>query len=76
MRWATIDREIIEIFIAAPKSHFNLKGLKKQKLGFFNFMRIEPVDPIVFRYVNGGIQIISKWGDEANDTELIVPKLN
>lgn len=26
-----------------------------------------PKDPIVFRYVNGGIQVITKWGIEAED---------
>lgn len=55
------------LFIAAPKSHFNLKGLKNKGLGFFNFSITEVKDPIVFRYVNGGIQVLSKWGLEAED---------
>lgn len=55
------------LFIAAPASHFNLKGLKKSGLfGFTAPKFLEVTDPIVFRYVNGGIQVISKWGDEAN----------
>lgn len=28
---------------------------------------VEVKDPIVFRYVNGGIQVITKWGIEAED---------
>jgi len=77
--YSSINREKIEressLFIAAPKSHFNLKGLKKHgKLGFFKSMVIhETKDPIVFRYVRGGIQVLTKWGLEANDPELANP---
>lgn len=59
------------LFIAAPKSHFNLEGLELSGKGFFNFIISEPKDPIVFRYVNGGIQVITKWGKEANDEGLV-----
>jgi len=54
------------LYIAAPKSHFDLKGLKKRGFGWF-----APKDPIVFRYVRGGIQVLTKWGLEANDPSLI-----
>lgn len=65
------------LFIAAPESHFNLKGLdKKTRHGFFEVFKKEIKDPIVFRYVRGGIQVITKWGLEANDPSLVVPKLN
>ncbi|CEN34942.1 hypothetical protein [Capnocytophaga cynodegmi] len=57
------------LFIAAPQSHFNLEGLKSEGLGFFK----EVKDPIVFRYVRGGIQVLSKWGLEAYDEALINP---
>lgn len=60
------------LFIAAPKSHFDLKGLNNKALGFFNITITEVKDPIVFRYVKGGIQVLSKWGLEANDPELAV----
>lgn len=67
--WSSIDeRQKNGLFIAAPKKHFNLKGLEKQK-GFGYFMPA-PKDPIVFRYVNGGIQILTMWGLEANDPAL------
>lgn len=56
------------LFICAPKSQF--KG-KNKSITF-----IEPKDPIVFRYVKGGIQVITKWGLEANDPALVVPVLN
>lgn len=77
-----IDGKVDEVnkdglFIAAPESHFNLKGLtKKNKHGFFNMFTTEIKDPIVFRYVRGGIQVITKWGLEANDPALVVPVLN
>lgn len=58
------------LFIAAPKSHFDLKGLKNKKSGFFNISITEVKDPIVFRYVRGGIQVLSKWGLEAYDESL------
>jgi len=65
------------LFIAAPKSHFNLKDLsKKSKRGFLHVLEIEPKDPIVFRYCRGGIQVITKWGEEAEDKDLIVPLNN
>lgn len=64
------------IFIAAPQSHFNTEGLKKKGLGFFHIFETEIKDPIVFRYVRGGVQVLTKWGLEANDPDLVVPKLN
>jgi hypothetical protein len=71
---ATITTERIEkdgLFIAAPKSHFNLNGLKSHKKGFFKSITERQIpDPIVFRYVRGGIQVLSKWGDESNDISL------
>lgn len=62
------------LFIAAPKSHFNLKGLKKdKKFGFMNVTIKEYKDPIVFRYCRGGLQVLSKWGLEASDEILLNP---
>lgn len=73
--YITIDKS--GLFIAAPPSHFNLDGLsKKSKYGFFNVFKQEIKDPIVFRYVRGGIQVITKWGLEAEDEALVVDKLN
>lgn len=61
------------LFIAAPQSQFKLEGLKSEGLGFFKTQKIVPKDPIVFRYVRGGIQVLSKWGLEAYDEALINP---
>ena len=56
------------LFIAAPHSHFNLENVSKEsKYGFFNKSITEVKDPIVFRYCKGGVQVITKWGFEAND---------
>lgn len=66
-----------ELFIAAPKQDFNLRGLKKKGLGYFQMNITKVKDPIVFRYVRGGIQIITKWGlPESANKELINEKIN
>ena len=70
-----IDRS--GLFIAAPKDHFNLEGLKKHKKGFFESITVSmPKDPIVFRYCKGGIQVLTKWGKEAEDEAFVVPNNN
>lgn len=55
------------LFIAAPPDHFDTTGLEKKGKGFFNITKTVVKDPIVFRYVRGGIQVLTKWGKEAND---------
>jgi hypothetical protein len=60
------------LWVAANKELFDLKRMENIP----DTHGSEVKDPIVFRYCRGGILIISKWGDEANDTELIVPELN
>jgi len=69
--------EIIDktgLFIAAPKSHFNLNGLdKKSKFGFFKPSIIKEVnkDPVVFQYCrNNIVRIITKWGTEDDQSYL------
>jgi hypothetical protein len=63
------------LFIAADQSLFSYKGLEKSDSGFGLFKKQKTVvvvnpDPIVFRYVKGGILVISKWGAEAEDEML------
>ena len=77
-RWNGWDRIRVDrtgLFIAAPKSHFNLDGLKKTSKFSFNLVTIQK-DPIVFRYCRGGIQVITKWGLEAGDESLVNPVIN
>ena len=62
------------LFIAAPKSHFDLKGLEKTST--FGWGKPEVKDPIVFRYVRGGIQVLTKWGIEGEDPMLYNEKFN
>jgi len=65
------------LHIAAPESHFNLKGLEKKSAhGFFQVFKTEVKDPIVFRYVRGGVLILTKWSVEGEDPSLVVEKLN
>lgn len=73
-RTEIIDRS--GYFIAAPKSHFNLKGLTEKGKGWFQVFKSEPKDPIVFKYVKGGVLVITKWGDEAEDPDLQIPLMN
>lgn len=74
-RYSTINKK--GLFIAAPPSHFNLKGLtKKGKYSFLNIIETEVKDPIVFRYCKGGIQVLSKWGLEASEELLVNEQLN
>jgi len=81
IKYTSFDHDIITVdksglFIAAPQSHFNLNGLtKKGKYSFMNVTITEVKDPIVFRYVRGGVQVLSKWGLEASD-ELLVNEIN
>jgi len=67
-------------YIAADKSQFNLTNTIEDESGFGFVAKptiiVKNPDPIVFRFVKEGILIITKWGAEANDTELTVPKLN
>jgi len=62
------------LFICAPKNHFDLANLKFDKnLGYSKVKYHVLNDPIVFRYVRGGIQVITKWGLEASDESLLNP---
>jgi hypothetical protein len=66
------------LYIAAPKSMLNLENLRESKSGFGFFKKHRPEqvaapDPVVFRFVKGGVLIISKWGPEAEDEMLQLP---
>lgn len=72
------DVDLRGLFIVAPKKHFDLKGAKEiGKKGFFqsavSHVSRPAKDPIVYRYVKGGVQVLTKWGLEANDPELANP---
>jgi hypothetical protein len=60
------------LFIAAPKSHFNLKDLsKKSKYGFFNVTIHKVKDPIAFEYCKNDIcRIVTKWGTDDDQSYL------
>lgn len=66
--------ELNGLFIAAPAKDFDLSEVAKHST--FGFVKVNtksfsmPEDPIVFRYCKGGIQVISKWGLEAEDPAL------
>ena len=67
--YTTIDRS--GLFIAAPINHFDTIGLVQDVKGFF-----KKVTVTVFRYVQGGIQVLSKWGLEGEDPDLVQGILN
>lgn len=60
------------LFIAAPKTHFDLRGLKKAtKFGFFGYSTQEIKDPVVFEYCkNDIIRIVTKWGTDDDQSYL------
>jgi hypothetical protein len=62
------------LFVAANKEYFDLKRLEAipNTHGYAAVAK----DPIVFRWVKGGVLIITKWGEEANDPALVIPELN
>lgn len=70
-RYSVKDINLSGLFIAAPKSKFDLSGLTKDGKGYHKVKITEYDDPIVFRYVKGGIQVLTKWGLEASDPLLL-----
>lgn len=80
-KYNSMDFKITQIhksglFVAAPKSHFNLDGLtEKSKFGFFNVTVTEVKDPVVFEYCKNDIcRIITKWGTD-DDQSYLDPSL-
>jgi hypothetical protein len=61
------------LFICAPAKEFDVTGLTAEKNGFVESqVTLIPVrDPVVYRYVRGGVQVLSKWGLEASDPALL-----
>lgn len=59
------------LFICAPEKDFNTKGLTKQNGHWWQMKRTEVKDPVVYRYVRGGVQVLAKWGLEAADPALL-----
>lgn len=72
----TVSKE--GLFIAAPRSYFNLDGLGKQtKHGYFSSKKSNIKDPIVFRHCRGKmIRVETKWGLEASDESLVNETMN
>jgi len=73
--YSFINAEIIEksgLFVAAPKSHFNLDGISKEnEFGFFDVKHVEVKDPIVFEFCkNNLVRIVTKWGTEDDQSFL------
>lgn len=60
------------LFVAAPPSHFNLKGLEQtSEYGYSVVKRIEVKDPVVFEYFKGNVvRIITKWGTDDDQSYL------
>jgi hypothetical protein len=59
------------LFIAAPKSHFDLKGLFNKGLSYFNMSKIEIKDPVVFEFCKEDIcRIVTKWGTDDDQSYL------
>jgi hypothetical protein len=60
------------LYITANKELFDLTKLRIIP----DTHEYQVKDPIVFRWCRGGLLIITKWGEEANDPALVIPELN
>lgn len=60
-----------EMCICAPAKDFDLKGLVKNKKSFFSTQKMTFPDPVVLQPVNGGYLIVTAWGDEASDENVV-----
>jgi len=60
--------------IAAPEKDMEISSLYEKK-GWRIFKKTPP-DPVVFCKVRGGYLIITAWGDEASDEEVVNQKMN
>lgn len=60
------------LFIAAPISHFDTKGLTETSTkGWFNVQTTEIKDPVVFQYCKDGwVRILTKWGTDDDQSYL------
>lgn len=62
--------------ICAPAKDMELSGLKKVGKQWFSFTRAEVPDPVVLQPVKGGYLIVTAWGDEASDEDVVNHKDN
>lgn len=64
------------LMICAPKKDMDLKGLNKVG-AVFQLGQIKHVpDPVVLQPVKGGYLIVTAWGDEASDENVVNEKMN
>lgn len=75
--YSLFERNSTGLYICAPEDQFDTTNLVDVN-GLLKLGRpiLVEKDPIVFRYVRGGVQIITKWGLEAADEALANEKLN
>lgn len=74
-RYKNIYKEfktIHPLIIAAPKNDFNMEGMEVKNYAITK--RIP--DPVVMQPVIGGYLILTAWGDEASDENVVNQKLN
>ena len=62
------DYEILPFKMVAPVKDFDMRGKEIKGVEIRN---IPAPDPVVLQPVNGGYLIVSKWGDEASDKDLV-----
>lgn len=73
-RYERIDNQSQRI--CAPAKDMELSGLKKVGKQWFSLTRVEVPDPVVLQPVKGGYLIVTAWGDEASDEDVVNPKMN
>jgi hypothetical protein len=73
-KYTKIDRQ--SLMICAPKKDFKLNGVKRFGFMFSSFIEVTVPDPIVLKPVRGGYLIVTAWGDEASDENIVNEKMN
>lgn len=73
-KYEHIDRTGLRI--CAPKKEMNVDGLKKTGFSFFKVTEKHVPDPVVLQPVKGGYLIVTAWGDEASDENVVNQKFN
>lgn len=68
--------EFKQKLICAPKKDMDLRGLKKIGSIFSSFTTVVVPDPVVLQPCNGGYLIITAWGDEATDENVVNQGMN
>lgn len=72
--FARVRNEISKLKICAPIKDMDMTGMTIED--GYNIKKIHIPDPVVLQPVKGGYLIITAWGDEASDENVVNQKMN